>query len=83
MLILLAEVQINFHISLYIQISFFQVYIPLDALTARTDTGELHFTQGSAFKWKPINVKKASPAKTLASIQYSLYNQDTLSQYTC
>lgn len=47
MLILLAEVQINFHISLYIQ-TFSQVFNPPCAQTAVTATGGLHFTQQSA-----------------------------------
>lgn len=48
MLILLAEVQINFHISLYTQALFFQVFNPPYAQTAVTATGGLHFTQQSA-----------------------------------
>lgn len=48
MLILLAEVQMNFHISLYTQTLFFQVFNPPYAQTAVTATGGLHFTQQSA-----------------------------------
>lgn len=48
MLIPLAEVQINFHIRLYRQILFFQVFNPPYAQTAVTATGGLHFAQQSA-----------------------------------
>lgn len=52
MFILLAEVQINFHISLYIQTLFFQVSFLYMLNLLLTATGELHFTQGSAFSKK-------------------------------
>lgn len=49
MFILLADVQINLYISLYIETLFFQAFSLYMLKLLLTATGKLHFTQGSAF----------------------------------